>query len=701
MTRWFHQFIGLFPKSVNKKCLRPDSMTTSINIHQNIILTVEPGMKSITLGYRQDIDGLRAVAVLLVMLYHIFGSIFSGGFVGVDIFFVISGYLITDHIVLGLKSDSFSFKEFYVRRMRRILPVFIFVLFVVNLVGFFVFNPSELTLLAQSSISSMLSISNLYFWKFVSLGYFHADASVIPLLHTWSLGVEEQFYVVWPITLFFLFRGLNQWTALDKQKVNLLLILIIVLSTLISFFGYSYFRKHESLVFYLPITRAFEFLLGAGLVIYETKIPNPTAIRSFFISILGAALIVYGASFRAADYPSHYILLPCIGTVLLIYSGKINCININKILSLNFMTFLGLISYSLYLWHWPIIAYANYLGIEMDATVGLGIILISIILSFLSWRYIEQPFRNKYKLGLKYSALFFFLIPTILVGGFYIFCTTTPNVGFNKISFIALKAINDFSGPFTEGKCIDSPSFYPASEQQCSIGHLTQSKPDVLIVGDSHAMAAAGMLNVLLDEVHLKGYLVTQSGSPYFSGMIQNWKINTSMQRSSALTKMINKNHYAYVVLGGYWSYYPDYMLRGKHYSEKTYVELEKGLNDSIETIMHAGSIPVIIFDVPPLFRVPMSCGFMHFTLSQCYNSLDKVMRAQASTRSLILRLKEKYPSIRLIDPSLVICQNEQCPSALNGHPLYHSNGDNSHLNYSGSTLIGEIYSKKIQNPFT
>ena len=673
-------------------------MTNSLSIPQSLSTTVEPSIKSITLGYRKDIDGLRSVAVLLVMLYHIFGSFFPGGFIGVDIFFVISGYLITEHIVIGLKTDRFSFKEFYVRRMRRILPAFIFVLFVVNLIGFFVFTPADLTQLAQASLSSMLSISNLYFWKFISLGYFHQDATIIPMLHTWSLGVEEQFYLVWPITLFLLFRGLNQWKTLDKKKVNLLLSFIVVLFTIISFFGYSYFRQHESLVFYLPITRAFEFLLGAGLVIYGTKLPHPTAIFSFLISVLGAALIVYGASFRATDFPSNYILLPCIGTVLLIYSGKTNGININKFLSLKFMTFLGLISYSLYLWHWPIIAYANYLGIEIDAAVGLGIFLISITLSFLSWRYIEQPFRNQYKLGLKYSMIFFLLIPTLLVSGFFLALKIEPNMGFNKISPVVLKAINDFSGPFNA--CINSPPFSPSSTQQCSIGHLTQSKSNVLIVGDSHAMAAAGMLNVLLDAAHLKGYLVTQSGSPYFSGTIQNWKINTPMQRSSVLTEMINKNHYAYVVLGGYWSYYPDYILRGTDYSEKTYTELEKGLSNSIETILHAGSIPVLVFDVPPLFRTPMSCGFMRFTLSQCYNPIDKVMKAQASTRNLIFKLKEKYPGLRLIDPSLVICQNERCPSAINGHPLYNSNSDNSHLNYSGSTLIGEIYSKEIKNPF-
>ena len=158
-------------------------------------------------GYRQDIDSLRAIAVLSVVFYHIFGEggFFSGGFLGVDVFFVISGYLISYHVVSELEAGSFSLKKFYMRRMRRILPAFLFVLMVVCFIGFFLLTPEDLKKLSETALSACLSVSNLYFWKYLSVGYFNPDATVLPLLHTWSLGVEEQFYLLWPLTLCLLF----------------------------------------------------------------------------------------------------------------------------------------------------------------------------------------------------------------------------------------------------------------------------------------------------------------------------------------------------------------------------------------------------------------------------------------------------------------------------------------------------------------
>lgn len=161
-------------------------------------------------GYRKDIDGLRAIAVLLVLFYHL-GSVYvPGGFLGVDIFLVISGYLISFNIVNGLTAGKFLLKEFYLRRIRRILPVFVVVVFATIVSGFFILIPSDLKLLSVSSLFSLLSVSNIYFWKVISVGYFHPDAAVLPLLHTWSLSVEEQFYFFWPVSLFILFSILNQ-----------------------------------------------------------------------------------------------------------------------------------------------------------------------------------------------------------------------------------------------------------------------------------------------------------------------------------------------------------------------------------------------------------------------------------------------------------------------------------------------------------
>lgn len=677
-------------------------MTNSITFHQNLHLTIDSDSKEITAKYRKDIDGLRAIAVLLVVFYHIFGPIFPGGFIGVDIFFVISGYLISSHIIAGLETDRLSLKEFYLRRIRRILPAFIFVLFIVNLVGFFVLIPQDLKLLFESSLSAILSTSNLYFWRAVSISYFHTDATILPLLHTWSLGIEEQFYLIWPITLFLLFYGLRRLGIISQENRRVFLGYITVFLVIISFFLYYYFRLHQNMVFYSPLTRAFELLSGAGLAIYWNKLKPPSILLSFLLSILGLLVILYAACcLKQDDYPSSYILLPCIGALLLIYSGNTENTIINEILSFRIMTFLGLISYSLYLWHWPIVAYINYFGIVINTKIGLEIFFASICLSFLSWKYIEQPFRNRYKYGFKNSILLFLIIPILLIGSLVLACREITSFGFNQIHPTILKTIVDYFGPYNNANCIDSSSpFHQISIKNCSIGDLSKDKPSVLVVGDSHAMASAGLLNVMLNNAHLKGYLITQSGTPFIAGNIKEWRDNSPMKRNALISEMIKKNHYDYVVLGGFWNYYPDYVLKGKKYSNKNYVALAQGIDNAIKTVVLAKSIPVLILDIPPLLRVPIICGFTRIGFNQCFNSTKDIMKIEAVTRNFLVNMKHKYPNMRFIDPSRVICQNKQCVSAINGIPLYHSGGDNSHLNYAGSTLIGEIYLRNFGNPF-
>jgi len=676
-------------------------MANSLKLQQD--LSIEAKIKSsesITIGYRKDIDGLRAVAVLLVVLYHIFGSIFPGGFIGVDIFFVISGYLISTHIITELEDGKFSLKEFYNRRIRRILPAFIFVLLIVNVIGFFVLLSPDLKKLSQASFSAMLSFSNIYFWKVVLVGYFQTDATILPLLHTWSLGVEEQFYFIWPIILIILFHAIGN-QGIDKDKKRVLLGGITLFMAVVSFFLYYHFRAHLSMVFYAHFTRAFELLIGASLAIYWTRLKTPSFIFSIFLSTLSFLLVFYSTShLTPKNYPSVFILFPCFAAALLIYSGKNDRNIINKILSLKLMTFLGLISYSLYLWHWPIVAYINYLGISIDSKVGLNIFLSSIILAFFTWKYIEQPFRKKYKFCFKKTILLFLIIPIFLVGGFALIFFALPNFGFDQDPKIA-RTIADYYGPYEKAYCIDSKSpLRPSSPKTCSIGDLSKEKISVLVVGDSHAMHLTGLLNVFLNKAHLKAYVVTQSGTPYIIGKIKDWRANMPMKRNAILKKMITENHYPYVVLGGYWNSYHDKTIKGNSYNEHSYKVFEHGLKIAIETVLNSGSIPVLVYDVPPLFKVPLNCGFTRLKLTKCYNPSSVIDKAQAQIHNIFLNIMEKYPSVRFIDLSSIICQNQRCLSAINDTPIYNTNGDNSHLNYTGSILIGQIYSDKYTNPF-
>ena len=298
-------------------------------------------------------------------------------------------------------------------------------------------------------------------------------------------------------------------------------------------------------------------------------------------------------------------------------------------------------------------------------------------------------------------------MPLLITGGFALACKTQPHFFYNKTLPGVLKKINNAYGPYDS--CLSSASSpsNPGSIQNCSLGDLSKNKPNVLIVGDSHAMALAGMLNLFLTNAQLKGYLVTQAGTPYLVGNIQDWRDNMPMKRNDLLTKMIIENQYSYVVLGGFWNEYTDKILTDKKYSglhkmDGHYTEFETGLNNAVETIINAGSIPMIFYDVPPLLKISTFCGLtrLKLGLSDCYNSADEIARIQVKTRKILLGIKAKYPSVRLVDPNRIICQKEHCLSAIEGLPIYSDGSMNSHLNIHGSALVGEMYLRKFKNPF-
>ncbi len=642
--------------------------------------------------YRRDIDGLRALAVLLVIFYHLGVKFARAGFIGVDVFFVISGFLITAHICRDIERGCFSLKQFYMRRMRRILPALIVVLFFTTLAAYFFLFPSDLKNYSDSLIATVLSISNFYFWNFIHLGYFSTDARVIPLLHTWSLGVEEQFYLVWPFLLIVLFQIFT-----NKKHI----LFMIILLGLWSFFTYYFLRDNVQLVYYSPITRGFELFLGAILAFKYPKFDPVKNKRMLdLLSIIGLGLIIYaGCILKANDYPGLNALLPTLGAVVLIHTGKSDGIA-NKILSMPPLVFIGLISYSLYLWHWPIIAFVNYFGFPLNFIIRVCIIVSSILLSFLTWKFVEQPFRQKIKFNFKKTFVLTWVTPFLAAILFFVPIKSISNFGFNRISSRVQQEIsNQNYGPINPNchNIAGLPSLLGAQDA-CAIGNVTLGKTQVLLTGDSHALSANGMISVFLKDANLKGYVATQAGSPFVLTNLENSHIlnNFTLSRDSAIEKLIKQQHYKYVVLGGEWSMYV--------FKTKTITNSLEGfklvLMNTVKFIIKNKSIPVILFDVPPLDRVPVSCGLSRISFDKCYNSIDQIKKEQAQTQQVILEIKKKYPQVILIDPSRIICQNSKCYSSINGTPLYFTGQSNSHLNYAGSMLIGERYLKKYGNPF-
>jgi peptidoglycan/LPS O-acetylase OafA/YrhL len=348
--------------------------------------------------YRPDIDGLRAVAILSVFAFHLSPATVSGGFVGVDVFFVISGYLISAIVFSEIADHRFSVIGFYERRIRRIFPALFGMLIAVSALLSFYLLPVEFIDYAKSALAATTSSSNFYFWQ--HSGYFDAPTTK-PLLHTWSLAVEEQFYILFPIFLVIVRKFFPRWL---KSGVLILFLGSLVASVVV-------LRYDSTAAFYMPYTRAWELLAGTIISLGLFPQLRDSVLRNA-VSLLGLGLIMYSALRynSLTPFPGLAALVPCLGSAFIIGAGESGSSLVSRALSLRPMVFIGLISYSLYLWHWPVII-LNNLGLsinfgtlvphswsflQLSQTTSKGLqLVVSFILAILSWRFVERPFRSR------------------------------------------------------------------------------------------------------------------------------------------------------------------------------------------------------------------------------------------------------------------------------------------------------------------
>jgi peptidoglycan/LPS O-acetylase OafA/YrhL len=356
-------------------------------------LSGAPDPSQVGLHYRPDIDGLRAVAVIAVVLYHVFPGASLGGFVGVDIFFVISGFLISGIILKELHHGSFSFADFYARRIRRIFPALLVVLTASLAFGWLTLLPNEYTALAKHTVGGAAFVSNLVLWR--DVGYFNTAAQSKPLLHLWSLGIEEQFYIGWPFLLVLLWKR--------TKRVLLAICLLLLLSF---FLNVALAYTYPSVTFYFPITRIWELLIGsclARLTLNGGPLRSPRHPLCNALAVVGSLLIALSLLVinERTVFPGWWALLPTSGTALLISAGPQAWINRMVLASPGFV-FVGLISYPLYLWHWPILVYSKLI-IDSDFPLSathlnlfrLGTVALSGSLAWATWRFWETPLRHQ------------------------------------------------------------------------------------------------------------------------------------------------------------------------------------------------------------------------------------------------------------------------------------------------------------------
>lgn len=430
--------------------------------------------------YRADIDGLRAVAVLVVLIFHTGISPLRGGFIGVDIFFVISGYLITRLIKDEFARGTFSIARFYERRARRIFPALAVMSAIVLLACPFLLFPAEMDISVKTALAAVSSFSNLYL--LTSAGYFAADAATQPFIHTWSLGVEEQFYLLFPLVLW-LFR---------RFSLSIVFAIIVALG-LASFGGGILLTAHNrDFAYYFPLTRGWELLAGAVLVYMQ--LPRVPRLVREAIALASLALIMVSAyKFHAGmNFPGYYAAVPCVAAAALIAAGGQGKTATGWLLASAPFVWVGRISYSLYLWHWPVfVAYFLVSGRTPSAIDAFILILISVFLAYLSWRFVEQPVRQR-DLFAKPSRLWLSVLASyvvVIATGFFVLtgwghASSPPTQADRLTAYLNY----DDTLVYRRGTC-----FYVGY-----ISHLgdydrarcltpSTAKANVLVMGDSHA----------------------------------------------------------------------------------------------------------------------------------------------------------------------------------------------------------------------
>jgi peptidoglycan/LPS O-acetylase OafA/YrhL len=433
--------------------------------------------------YRADIDGLRAVAVLLVFAYHLetfaAGYVAAwGGFVGVDVFFVISGFLISSVILREIDNASFSIKEFYRRRIRRIFPALVVMMLVTAIVSSYYMLPTQLYAFAKSLLAATFSISNFYFLS--TAGYFSSNIDK-PLLHTWSLAVEEQFYILFPLFLLVLRRFF-------PRRFKSAIVAVATASFILSVWVV---HSSPTTAFYLPTTRAWELLLGAMLSIDLFPRVHTAAGRNL-LSVVGLlAILIPGFIYINVPFPGASALAPCAGAAFIIAAGETGSSFVGRLLSLKPVVFIGLISYSLYLWHWPIILFQHMAMIQprnaSNHMIKGSIVVFAFAVATLSWRFIETPFR-KGNLMLKGASAFRFAGASAAILAVF-GCTILVSHGLpSRYSQrqLVLASYVDYTAPGQEGVCSIEPGG-PAKFNVAHCLHQDPSKKNYLLIGDSHA----------------------------------------------------------------------------------------------------------------------------------------------------------------------------------------------------------------------
>ena len=628
------------------------------------------------MNYRRDIDGLRAVAVLAVVLYHLGFTPFKGGFVGVDVFFVISGYLITLSILNDLDKNRFTIEYFYIKRIRRIIPALFTVTLFTAVAGWWILPLSELKEFAKSIVSVATFTSNIFFWK--NSDYFAVASELKPLLHTWSLGIEEQFYMFYPLLI--------SWILLKKSQ-KLLIVILSVLTGLSFLWSISPWMINNPIDnFYLPFGRFWELLAGALLGFGHHRYNLKRVVfNNHILALFAISVIIYSINTTDTYFLAFNLLNPVIATLLVLHTGRYNQSGIiYHMLTSAFMRYIGLISYSLYLWHWPILALTRNLTTgEFSTLEKTVLLLITVLISSASYHYIEQPFRRGRAYTIVSFKSAFFAISFLIVSGLSIYIWT--HLRQSKI-------------PKINHNCFHKQETLN-STKSCSFGELESDKI-FLLFGDSHANAIYPVFKKMAQEYGYRGIVAILEGCPPLFGVHREDTGLTASSCDGSFAKNVenflyqNSTSIEKVFIVGRWSLYENgwikngRVMKATHFisddtiSAKTSKEsrhvLKKAIQNSIQKIRKMG-IDVIVIVPPPALNVDINRRFGVIPTKK-----EEYEKSIEHINKIVKQMIKRDKNITLINPVKLFCPNRYCLLYKDKKALYI---DDNHLSTEGAYI--------------
>ena len=659
--------------------------------------------------YRADIDGLRAVAVLSVVIFHAFPNVLKGGFIGVDVFFVISGYLISNIILRGLKSDDFSFVDFYWRRIKRIFPTLCIVLISCAIFGWFALLADEYAQLGKHIAGGAGFISN--FLLLQEAGYFDKAAEVKPLLHLWSLGIEEQFYMIWPLCL---------WLAWNRGvKIFAVIATIAFLSALMNV---ARVHGHIAEVFFAPHTRFWELLVGALLAYFALRSNAVTAehdkssrIKENIKSLMGVALLLLGFLLitKQKAFPGWWAMLPVMGAAMVISAGSTAWVN-RYILSNRVFVWFGLISFPLYLWHWPILSFARILANEVPSVeIRCAAIAISVLLAWMCYQFVEKPIRNGKNEKFKVIALVLSLVAIGSVGfGIY---KIGGHTYYNQ-QLIQNNAQFDYPAVVPETKDCPNSVFNNQAGNRCVVNGLRKPSNTVL-VGDSHAAFLFPVFKSAFNEINL--LQATGAACPPFFNVAsyQNGfpdecaasmtAVLTQIEATDSMQNIIMTMRGPLQISGkGFGSAEGDF--HDRKLSLTTHpdvydfsVVFEKAMTETVTRLVNKKKRIIFLIDYPEMGFDPQTCIntrplklFNKPLKYPCAVPLADYEQRSKAYRQIVAKVLKNFPEVQVVDIPAKLCDQQWCWAEKDGKMLY---SDNNHPSVLGGQYIVKDVIEKLR----